>query len=97
MENNTYFLYLAAINVITFVAFFWDKQAAKGNRWRTSNRILLLLLMLGGVVGGWLGIYKVRHKSDAHKNFIFHLTFALAAVMHFTLMLWVLAEYPVLP
>ncbi|MBR3234538.1 MAG: DUF1294 domain-containing protein [Atopobiaceae bacterium] len=59
-------IYLAIINVVTFVTFAWDKHvAATGND--VSKRVpeahLLALSLVGGSVGGLLAMYTVRHKT----------------------------------
>jgi uncharacterized membrane protein YsdA (DUF1294 family) len=88
---TVYLIYMALINGATFLAFFADKQAARGGRRRTRETRLLGMLLLGGVVGGWFGIYRVRHKSQ---HLSFHLIFGLASVLHITLIVWALAGFP---
>ncbi len=59
-------IYLAAINVVTFVAFAWDKHvAANGNdyRRRAPEARLLGLGLVGGSLGGLLAMNVVRHKT----------------------------------
>lgn len=53
---------LAVINVITFIAFGWDKQKARQGGWRIPERTLLLLALFGGSVGAWAGMKVFRHK-----------------------------------
>ena len=62
--------WLLAINVATFAAYAGDKAAAKrpGAR-RTRERTLWLLNLLGGVVGAWLGMLLLRHKTR-HRSFV---------------------------
>lgn len=40
-----------------------DKVKAKKNRWRISERTLMLSAALGGSVGALLGMYTFRHKT----------------------------------
>ena len=59
-------IYFAVINVVTFVAFAWDKHvAANGNDFnrRFPEALLLGLSLIGGSVGGLLAMYIVRHKT----------------------------------
>lgn len=59
-------IYLAAINIITFVVFAWDKHvAASGNdlRWRSPEARLLGFSLAGGSIGGMLAMRLVRHKT----------------------------------
>ena len=60
--------WLVAINVVTFAAYARDKRAARRGTWRTRERTLLVLLLAGGFVGGWLGMVVLRHKTR-HASF----------------------------
>ena len=56
-------IYLVVINLITFLAFYIDKnKAKKGNR-RTKENTLFALVFLGGGFGGIAGMYTFRHKT----------------------------------
>lgn len=55
-------VYLTIINVLTFILFGVDKFKAKMHRWRISENILLLSVLSGGCVGGWLSMFIFRHK-----------------------------------
>ena len=55
--------YLIMINVLTFIMFGIDKFKAKMHLWRISEKILLVLVLSGGCLGGWLGIFIFRHKT----------------------------------
>jgi uncharacterized membrane protein YsdA (DUF1294 family)/cold shock CspA family protein len=54
--------YLAA-SLITFVAYFMDKAAAKQGAWRISESTLHLLALAGGWPGALLAQQFLRHKS----------------------------------
>ena len=56
-------LYLAAINLLTFAAFWSDKRAAVRREWRIPERRLLLMAALGGWVGALGGQHLLRHKT----------------------------------
>lgn len=60
--------YLALINVITFLVYGIDKLKAKKGKWRVPEATLLLLAVIGGSIGAWLGI-KVWHHKTMHKKF----------------------------
>lgn len=60
--------YLIAINLITFLVYGIDKFKAKKNKWRIPEATLLLLAVIGGSIGAWLGI-KVWHHKTIHKKF----------------------------
>lgn len=59
-------IYLAVINVLTFIMFALDKRAAEsGNDYgkRAPEARLLGLCIIGGSVGGLIAMYTVRHKT----------------------------------
>jgi len=56
-------LLLFAMNSTAFAAFGVDKRRALEGRWRVRDRDLLLLALLGGVAGAWLGRWYFRHKT----------------------------------
>ena len=60
--------YLIAINIITFFIYSIDKFKAKKGKWRIPESTLLLLAIIGGSIGAWLGI-KVWHHKTLHKKF----------------------------
>ena len=62
--------YLLIINVLAFVCYGLDKLKAKRNAQRVSERTLLLLALVGGGVGAWLGMLVWRHKTK-HAKFRF--------------------------
>ena len=60
--------YLLAINVVTFIVYGIDKYKAKKAKWRIPETTLLLLAVLGGSIGAWMGM-KVWHHKTMHKKF----------------------------
>ena len=82
--------YLLAINAVTFIVYGIDKYKAKKAKWRISEATLLLLAVLGGSVGAWLGM-KVWHHKTMHKKFkygipaILLIQIALMAFLHMNL------------
>lgn len=79
--------YLLAINAVTFIVYGIDKYKAKKAKWRISEATLLLLAVLGGSVGAWVGM-KVWHHKTMHKKFkygipaILLIQIALMAYLH---------------
>jgi len=71
-------LYLAAINLLTFLIYGWDKLCAKreGAR-RVPEKTLLFLAVIGGSVGAILGMNFFRHKTR-HAQFRYGLPLILA-------------------
>ena len=88
---NTFHSYLAyyllAINAVAFIVYGIDKYKAKKAKWRISESTLLLLAVLGGSVGAWMGM-KVWHHKTMHKKFkygipaILLIQIALMAYLH---------------
>ena len=60
--------YLLGINAVTFIMYGIDKYKAKKAKWRISEATLLLLAVLGGSIGAWMGM-KVWHHKTMHKKF----------------------------
>ena len=56
-------IYIIVINLLTFIAMWWDKHEAKKGDWRISEKALFILVLLGGGIGGILGMYVFRHKT----------------------------------
>lgn len=73
------FFYYIAINILTFVMLFIDKRAAKKNLWRKKESLLMGMILVGGVVGGFLGIFLLRHKSRKLK---FKFVLVLSIILH---------------
>ena len=79
--------YLLAINAVTFITYGIDKYKAKKAKWRISEATLLLLAVLGGSIGAWMGM-KVWHHKTMNKKFkygipaILLIQIALMAYLH---------------
>ena len=78
--------YLAIINVATFLTFGIDKWKARQSKWRIREAALLLLAVLGGSLGAWLGMQVWRHKT-LHNKFRYGVPAIL--IIHL-IILWVL-------
>ena len=79
--------YLLVINAVAFIMYGIDKYKAKKAKWRISEATLLLLAVLGGSIGAWMGM-KVWHHKTMHKKFkygipaILLIQIALMAYLH---------------
>lgn len=79
--------YLLAINAVAFIMYGIDKYKAKKAKWRISEATLLLLAVLGGSIGAWMGM-NVWHHKTMHKKFkygipaILLMQIALMAYLH---------------
>jgi uncharacterized membrane protein YsdA (DUF1294 family) len=70
-------IWFAVFNVVTFIAFGFDKWRASGSKQRISEFSLALLGALGGWPGGLLGMNVFRHKTA---KLTFKLKYALALI-----------------
>jgi uncharacterized membrane protein YsdA (DUF1294 family) len=71
-------IYLIVINVATFITYGIDKYKARRAMWRVREASLLILAVLGGSVGAWLGM-KVWHHKKQHLKFKYGVPFILFA------------------
>jgi uncharacterized membrane protein YsdA (DUF1294 family) len=55
--------WLAAITVVTFLAYGYDKSAAGSRRTRVPERVLLALALAGGTLGALVAMPAFRHKT----------------------------------
>lgn len=55
--------WLAGGTIATALLFASDKMLSKGAGRRVPEVVLLGLVLLGGVLGGWFGMLVVRHKT----------------------------------
>ena len=77
--------YLLVINILAFVCYGLDKLKAKRNARRISERALLLLALVGGSVGAWLGMLVWRHKT---KHAIFSVGVPVMLLLQIAVYLW---------
>jgi len=68
MIQEAVIYYLVIINIITFLVYGIDKWKARKSLWRIREASLLMLAVLGGSIGAWLGM-KVWHHKTQHKKF----------------------------
>ena len=79
--------YLLAINIVSFFLYGIDKYKAKKNKWRISEATLLMIAVIGGSIGAWVGMRLWHHKT-MHKKFkygipiIIIMQVALAVYLH---------------
>ena len=51
------------MSIIAFISYGRDKRLAKEQKWRTPEKVLLLLGFLGGGIGAVAGMEVFRHKT----------------------------------
>ena len=84
-------IYLAAINVITFIMFGADKARAAKGRWRISEAALILAALLGGSTGALAGM-RIFHHKTRHRKF----TIGIPVILALQIILMVI-YYPYIP
>lgn len=82
-------VYLVTINVATFLVYGIDKWKAKKSKWRITEAALLLLAVLGGSIGAWLGM-KVWHHKTLHKKFRYGIPLIIIAQV--AVVIWILSK-----
>ena len=77
--------YLLLLSIITFFAYYSDKQKAKKGSYRTKEKTLLLLSFLGGAFGGYPAMLIFRHKTKG-EHWYFTAVNLLGLLVHIGLM-----------
>ena len=63
MMQETIVYYLIIINIVTFLVYGIDKWKARKTMWRIREASLLMVAVLGGSIGAWLGMKVWHHKT----------------------------------
>ena len=59
---------LTVVNAVAFIVYGIDKYRARNGKWRIPEATLLMLTVVGGSVGAWLGM-KAWHHKTRHMKF----------------------------
>jgi len=62
--------YLITINIITFIIYGIDKYKSIKHKYRISENTLIILALLGGALGAFLGMIIFHHKTKKKKFII---------------------------
>ncbi len=62
--------YLLIINIITFIIYGIDKYKSIKHKYRISEATLIILALLGGPLGAFLGMITFHHKTQKKKFII---------------------------
>ena len=62
--------YLLIINIITFIIYGIDKYKSIKHKYRISEKTLIILAILGGSFGAFLGMITFHHKTQKKKFII---------------------------
>ena len=57
-------IYFLIINIIGFVLITYDKKMAIAHQYRISEKTLLLIVFLGGIIGSGLAMLFFGHKTS---------------------------------
>ncbi|RJF97341.1 DUF1294 domain-containing protein [Noviherbaspirillum saxi] len=77
----------AVFSLSAFVAYIIDKSAARNGNWRTPEKTLHLLALIGGWPGALLAQSLLRHKSSKRS---FLMVFWLTVMLNCTALGWLL-------
>lgn len=61
-------IYLVAINLTAYILYAIDKYKSKRQKWRISEKVLIIVALVGGSVGALFAMKMFRHKTK-HKKF----------------------------
>ena len=79
-------VWLAVINLLTFIVYGADKRRARKGKWRVPEKTLFLLPLLGGSIGALLGMRVFHHKTK-HWYFVWGIPAILLAQI--ALAIWI--------
>lgn len=65
-----YLVFLACINVVSFILFGIDKKRAENKEWRISEGSLIGISFLGGAMGSLIGMVVFKHKLSKRKFYL---------------------------
>ena len=85
MDRNLYWIWLAALSVITFLLYGFDKAQSKSKGRRIPENLLHGLALAGGFPGGWAGRAIFRHKTQKP---IFTFVLLVSTAIHLGLVYW---------
>jgi uncharacterized membrane protein YsdA (DUF1294 family) len=72
-------VFLAAINLATYVVYAADKRRARAQEWRVSEAKLQSLAFIGGWPAAFVAQYRLRHKCA---KMSFQIVFWLVVLVH---------------
>lgn len=82
-------VWLAVINLLTFIVYGADKRRARKGKWRVPEKTLFLLPLLGGSIGALLGMRVFHHKTK-HWYFVWGIPAILLAQI--ALAVWIYSK-----
>ena len=73
---------VGAMSVITFLTYLIDKRKAIKGAWRVPEKVLLLMSLLCGGIGGYVAMFVCHHKT---RKWYFHVVNILGIVISIAL------------
>ena len=83
-------LMYAGLSVLTFMAYWQDKWSAQKGQWRTPEKTLQTMALVGGWPGALLAQQWLRHKSSKTR---FQQEFWLMVLINVAAVLWLCSPY----
>lgn len=83
--NQILYLYIIAINIVSFFFFGLDKLKSQLNSRRVSEKTLWILSIIGGSAGALFGMYFFRHKT---KKTSFQIVLAMILLIQILIVLY---------
>lgn len=77
-------IYLIVINIVGFLSMYSDKKRAIKKQWRISEKALIIIAIVGGSIGSYLGMQQFRHKTK-HGKFKFGIPIIIFLQLMFTI------------
>ena len=88
LTTKNIILYFIIINLIGFFIMWLDKRKAKKGKWRIPENTLLLFAIIGGSIGGIIGMYTFRHKTQKAKFVIGFPVVLICQILIIILQIW---------
>lgn len=85
--DNSILVFLLVMNILAFAMYGLDKYYAMADKWRISEKNLLLVAYLGGSIGAYAAMRIFRHKTKHAK---FTIGVPLAIVLHIAIAVYVM-------
>lgn len=83
-------VYYLIVNAIAFLIYGIDKLKAKADAWRIPEKTLILLAVIGGAFGAFLGMKVFHHKT---RKPLFKFLVPLFAMVHIGVIIFVSMKF----